>query len=153
RAGHRPGPALAAPAGARAAHAAVLLQPAAARLQPPRPGVPGGAAGEPRSGGGAAPMSPPALHQFHPITATGDAVTNGALFTRQVLRELGFESRIYAQHVAPGLEGDVLPHPRLPASCRDPLLVHHSHGHDLEPWLRRLQAPQFLVYHNVTPPR
>jgi glycosyltransferase involved in cell wall biosynthesis len=97
-------------------------------------------------------MRAPPVHQFHPVSATGDAVTNGMRLTRQLLRELGFESDVYVQHVGPGLEGDLLPHTALRPDGAV-LLVHHSHGHEVEAWLRDLPARQLLVYHNITPAR
>jgi glycosyltransferase involved in cell wall biosynthesis len=97
-------------------------------------------------------MRPPAVHQFHPVSAVGDAVTGGLLLTRQLLREMGFESEIYARHVGAGLEGEVRPHTALRAAGAT-LLVHHSHGHEMESWLRGLPGQQLLVYHNITPAR
>lgn len=97
-------------------------------------------------------MTPPAVHQFHPIAARGDAVTNGMRLTRQLLREMGLRSEIYAQYIGDGLEGDVRPHTALRPHDAV-LLVHHSHGHEVEPWLRKLPCRQLLVYHNITPAR
>ena len=36
-------------------------------------------------------MIPKAIHQFHSGSAFGDAVTNGMLYTKTILNELGFE--------------------------------------------------------------
>jgi len=97
-------------------------------------------------------MTPPSVHQFHPNVAVGDAVTNGMLLTRELLREMGLRSEIYAFIIGPGLEGDVRPYQALrPEGAA--LLVHHSHGHELEAWLAGVPARRFLVYHNITPAR
>jgi glycosyltransferase involved in cell wall biosynthesis len=97
-------------------------------------------------------MSNPAIHQFHSGSALGDGVTNGMLFTQKLLRELGFASNIYVQHVDPALGGAVLPHTALRSGPDDVLLVHHSMGHDLTQWVIDRPERKIIVYHNITPP-
>lgn len=92
------------------------------------------------------------IHQFHSGSAYGDAVTNSLFYVRGLLRDLGFESHIYVQHVAHELADDLLPHTAFRPSSSDALLVHHSMGHDLDAWLHKLECPKWLVYHNITPP-
>ena len=94
---------------------------------------------------------PRAIHQFHPGSAFGDGVTNGMLFTRGLLRELGFASEIYCEHVAPELAAELNPMERYEDSPDKVLLVHHSLGHDHENWLKGLRSRLALVYHNITP--
>jgi glycosyltransferase involved in cell wall biosynthesis len=92
-----------------------------------------------------------ALHQFSPNVAVGDGVTNGAFFTRRLLRELGFESEIYCDHVPPALTGQVLPRDAL---ARDPdswLLVHHALGYLDDSWLADFAGRSVMIYHNITP--
>ncbi len=96
-------------------------------------------------------MSRSAVHQFHSGSAPGDAVTNGLIFTRGLLRDLGFESEIFVQHVAPELAAELRPHTALPRRPGDWLLAHHSMGHDLGDWLLDLPQKKILVYHNITP--
>ena len=45
-----------------------------------------------------------AVHQFHSGSAVGDAVTNGMLLTRRLLRRLGYRSEIFVQHRPAALE-------------------------------------------------
>jgi len=92
-----------------------------------------------------------AVHQFHPGSAYGDGVTNGMLFTRGLLRELGLASEIYVEHIAPELAGQLQPYRSFADSDDALLLVHHSLGHDLEAWLEGLRCPKLLIYHNITP--
>ncbi len=96
-------------------------------------------------------MQPRAIHQFHSGSAVGDGVTNSLLFTRTLLREMGFQSSIYVEHVAPGLRGDLFPHTAYRGASDQVLLVHHSMGHDQTAWLLGLPDRKILVYHNITP--
>ena len=97
-------------------------------------------------------MQPAAIHQFHAGAAVGDGVTNSLLYTRSLLRELGYESEIYTARV-PAELSDELRYFR-DYRCRPDqwLLHHHSMGHDLDDWLAALTDPRILVYHNITPP-
>src|SRR5690348_18468423 len=70
------------------------------------------------------------VHQFHPSTAIGDAITGDMLEIQNVLRHAGFSSEIFTQHVAPGLEKVVRPLSHYPAGASSLLLVHHSMGFD-----------------------
>lgn len=92
-----------------------------------------------------------AVHQFHPSCASGDGVTSGMLFTRRLLRQLGFQSEIFCQHIPDDLQGDVVPLATLALQSDYLLLVHHSLGYENEQWLKELAAPKVLVYHNITP--
>jgi glycosyltransferase involved in cell wall biosynthesis len=96
---------------------------------------------------------PAAIHQFHNTAAAGDAVTNGLLFIRGLLRSLGYASEIYVYSImGDGPEGSGVRHYRTYATSPEQvLLVHHSHGHDLEDWVMGLKDRQVLVYHNITP--
>jgi glycosyltransferase involved in cell wall biosynthesis len=95
--------------------------------------------------------SGPAIHQFHSGSASGDAVTNGLLFTQGLLRELGFQSRVFVEHLAPELRGSLEHFTSYEPSARATLLVHHSMGHEQTGWLAGLPDRRILVYHNITP--
>lgn len=94
---------------------------------------------------------PMAIHQFHSGSAYGDAVTNGMLYTKKILQELGFESTIYVEHVAPELENEIEHYLNYESSEENILLLHHSMGHDLDEWISELKDKIILVYHNITP--
>jgi glycosyltransferase involved in cell wall biosynthesis len=96
-------------------------------------------------------MKPRAIHQFHASSAYADGVTNGLLFTRQLLRELGYPSQIYVEHVARELKGEVTHYKQYDPSPDQVLFVHHSQGHNLFGWLATLPDVKVLVYHNITP--
>jgi glycosyltransferase involved in cell wall biosynthesis len=96
-------------------------------------------------------MIPKAIHQFHSGSAFGDAVTNGMLYTKRILQELGFESKIYVEHVAPALENEIEHFSKYVSDENNILFLHHSMGHDLDEWIEKLNDKIVLVYHNITP--
>lgn len=95
---------------------------------------------------------PPAIHQFHAGSADGDGVTNSMFFTQRLLRELGFESEIFCEHVDPALTHRLRPMAEFPDRPGDVLLLHHSTGHEHGAWVQGMQSRPVLLYHNITPP-
>lgn len=93
----------------------------------------------------------PRIHQFSVSTAEGDGVTNGMIYTHKLLRQLGFESEIYAKNIPSGLYGQVRSYADFKDSQCDLLLYHHSLGHEEESWLFNQHCPKALIYHNITP--
>lgn len=96
-------------------------------------------------------FKPAAIHQFHGGSAQGDAITNGLLYTRDLLRELGFRSEIYCQDVAPELTDRIRSAPTFDDSPDVLLLVHFSWAIRYFDWLTGLRCRKILVFHNITP--
>jgi len=96
-------------------------------------------------------MKPKAIHQFHSGSAFGDAVTNGLLYTKRILTDLGFESKIFVEHVAPEYTEEIEHYSTYESDEENILLLHHSMGHDLDEWIENLKDKIILVYHNITP--
>jgi glycosyltransferase involved in cell wall biosynthesis len=92
-----------------------------------------------------------AIHQFHAGTAYGDAVTNAMFFTQGLLQDLGFQSKIYAEHIPRELASKVFRYDKYRPHSGQALLVHHSMGHDRTDWILANPDPKLLVYHNITP--
>jgi len=92
------------------------------------------------------------IDQFAATVAAGDGVTNGLLFTRSLLRDLGFESDIYSFSIPDQMAGQVLPARTFHSSQCSLLMYHHSMGHDHGRWLLQQKCPKAMVYHNITPP-
>jgi glycosyltransferase involved in cell wall biosynthesis len=97
------------------------------------------------------------IHQILVSASPGDAVTNAALGTRELLRRVG-PSEIFARYIHEGLAGDVLSledYERRPtaAGAGNLLIYHASIG---EPavlsFLLERRERLVLVYHNITPP-
>lgn len=98
-----------------------------------------------------APLGLQAVHQFHSGTAIGDAITNAMLLTRGLLRDLGYDSNVFAEHRAPGYEREIYGIDALPADNCYALIVRHSMGHDALERILALPVPKILLYHNITP--
>lgn len=92
-----------------------------------------------------------AVHQVTPSVSVGDGVTQGIFFTQHLLRELGYDSEIYAFASPPELRDTVKPYTALPSSKRQLLLVHHFIGSSHGPTLAARPECKILVYHNITP--
>lgn len=96
---------------------------------------------------------PRAVHQLVPNLAVGDAISQQVRTLRRMLRSIGRESEIYAQHVHASLEGEARPLRELRAIDPEALLLYHfSIGSEATDVYRMLPNPRALVYHNITPP-
>jgi glycosyltransferase involved in cell wall biosynthesis len=92
-----------------------------------------------------------AIHQLLQGLDYGDAISNQAVFIKEVLRDLGYESEIFVVNIgAPMADlgkvfkpGDIGP--------ADGLLFHHSIGSALTSQAIQHPGPKALVYHNITP--
>lgn len=91
------------------------------------------------------------VHQFHPGTARGDAITNQMFELQARLRHLGFVSDIFAEHIEPGLEDRIRAIHGYRGSESDLLLLHHSIGYDAFDEVIGLPNDIVAIYHNVTP--
>lgn len=91
------------------------------------------------------------IHQFHNTLTAGDAISNSLFFMQGMLRELGFESEIYASRFPEEFKNKVKHYTTLPASPHEALIFHHSMATGLEQWMDQLQNIIFLAYHNLTP--
>jgi glycosyltransferase involved in cell wall biosynthesis len=89
-----------------------------------------------------------------PSLQHGDAITNHALHLDRQLTRAGYETRLYARFLEPGLgsvgEADGaylawLDRPHL-------LLYHYALHCDNAVLYRASRAPKLLIYHNITPP-
>lgn len=93
-------------------------------------------------------------HQICVATTPGDAIANQVLEIGARLRTWGFETYIYAQHIAPEMVGRVRPdHEYLPyLHAEDDLLIYHYGLYT--PSVRYFQAARgrrVFMYHNITP--
>ncbi len=94
-----------------------------------------------------------AVHQFHSGTAVGDAITNQMFELQRLLRELGYESEILAEHIAPELQDRIRSIHAYRGSDLDLLLLHHSMGYGAFDDVVLLPNDIVTVFHNVTPER
>lgn len=98
-------------------------------------------------------MSQPVLHQFADAATTGDAITDQIFLIRRWLRDMGFVSEIYAEHIADKLTAEVRPITSYRHSPGEQHLVyHHSIGSDVADRVLALPQNHIMIYHNITPP-
>lgn len=96
----------------------------------------------------------PAVHQVMATLGYGDAIGNEALGIRQVLRDQGYDSRIYVQTSDPKVEDETEDYRNLiDDSHPDNILIHHfSIGSRASRLAFALPDRMILIYHNITPP-
>ena len=98
-------------------------------------------------------MSRPRLHQFLTGATVGDAITGQAFLMRGWLRDLGFESQIFALHVHETVADEVRPLSAYrKASQEEWAIYRHSIGSAVPDFLLEQRLTLFLIYHNITPP-
>lgn len=98
-------------------------------------------------------MSGVILHQFLTGATAGDAITDQALLMRRWLRDLGFESEIYAWHMHRSMGEEIHPMSTYHRARGEAWgIYHHSIGSDVPDFLVRQDLRLILVYHNITPP-
>lgn len=91
--------------------------------------------------------------QMLPSLAFGDAVSNDALAIRDVLSQLGYETRIYAENIQYKLQGHARAYRRMERTRKsDVVLYHHSIGTDMAFDFEKLSCRKVMIYHNITPP-
>ncbi|MDQ2951478.1 MAG: glycosyltransferase [Chloroflexota bacterium] len=95
-----------------------------------------------------------AVHQFHPVLAPGDAMSDHVFALRARLRSWGYASEAYAIEAKPGLETETRSYRELFRSmtAADTLIMHFSMGNEVFDQLTKLPGRKVLVFHNVTPP-
>ncbi|MGH9029010.1 MAG: glycosyltransferase family 4 protein [Acidimicrobiales bacterium] len=94
------------------------------------------------------------IHQVLPWLHTADAAGAHTLHARSALREAGYVSEIFVEHVDPPLADEVLPYEYLDQNLdkgRTVLLYQLAVGSVLVDRLLRRREPIFVNYHNLTP--
>ena len=84
----------------------------------------------------------------------GDAVSNDTLAIRDILRDMGHETGVYAENIDRRLPaGAARPVKELPRLGKDDVILYHaSTGTQLNFDLPRLPGRKLMIYHNITPP-
>ena len=85
--------------------------------------------------------------------AFGDAVSNDTLAIRDIIREMGYETGIYAEHIDERLPtGTARVVTELPRLDKDDVIIYHaSTGTQLNFDLPKLPGRKLMIYHNITP--
>jgi glycosyltransferase involved in cell wall biosynthesis len=93
------------------------------------------------------------VHQWVPSAHHGDAVGDQARRLRDLCREWGHESDLFAINVDPDLDGDVQSWDAPEARDGDVTILHFATASPMSAAFGRLPGARLLAYHNVTPAR
>ncbi len=91
------------------------------------------------------------INQWVPAAHTGDAIGNSARRTRDLLRQMGHTSDLYAMTLDDDLRDEVRPFSDPAAGAGDVTLFHFALPSPMTDAFARLPHRRILVYHNVTP--
>ena len=92
--------------------------------------------------------------QLLPTISYGDAVGNDTLAIREIIRQMGYETQIYAENIDGRLPArTAMPFSQFPTLSHDDVVIYHgSTGTDLNFRLPQLGGRKIMIYHNITPP-
>ncbi|MDZ7695474.1 MAG: glycosyltransferase family 4 protein [Deltaproteobacteria bacterium] len=94
------------------------------------------------------------IHQLLASASYGDAISNHALDIRDYLRERGYESDIFAEHLDLLMaEENVKAFSPHVISGKSGIIYHHSIGSGVTYYAIQHSGPKCLIYHNITPGR
>ena len=92
------------------------------------------------------------VFQFHSEVTLGDVITESLFYAQSILEAHSIPSRIYAEHCDPRLADKVGLIGQFNPRANDLLVIHHSTGHDIMPYLKSFSCKKLLVYHGYTHP-
>jgi L-malate glycosyltransferase len=99
------------------------------------------------------PVNRRILHQFLAGATAGDAITEQALIMRRWLRDMGFQSEIFAWHIHTSVESEIRPLTAYRRGRSEQWAIYrHSIGSDVPDFLAGQALRLILIYHNITPP-
>ncbi len=96
---------------------------------------------------------PERIHQLLASVTVGDAISDEAFEIRGMLREAGFESEIFCDHIHAKLMDEVYHfEDYMEISGADELFIlHYSIGTDVSKLAYHIPDRKILIYHNITP--
>lgn len=91
--------------------------------------------------------------QLMPTLAYGDAVGNDALAVHRILKNRGYETKIYAEIIDKRIPREMAEYAGgLENSSDDVIIYHMSTGSGLNAEFAKMQGRKIMIYHNITPP-
>jgi len=98
----------------------------------------------------------PAIHQFIAGFSRGDAISNEAVFMRDIFRQWGYPSEIFAERkrILPELRREAVDVAQATTRVKpsDVVLLHLSIGSLVNDVFDQLRCRKVILYHNITPP-
>lgn len=94
------------------------------------------------------------VYQLLPSLSYGDAVGNDTLALEKVIKEMGYETGIYADNIDVRLADDVANSlDKLPKLNKDDVIIYHlAIGSRINDMLKNFACKKLVIYHNITPP-
>ena len=92
------------------------------------------------------------IHQLLPTISPYDAIGNETFVIQSILKNLGYDSKIYAENIPPDLTNKVKKYTEYKQNKNDIFIYHHSIGSNLFDFIESLDRKIILIYHNITPP-
>jgi len=92
-----------------------------------------------------------AIHQLGTNLSFGDAISNDMLEIQKVLRELGYDSEIYAQCMDPRMAEHFNLFTKYRENPDNLLIFHASMGGGVFDFFEKLSGKKMIIYHNMTP--
>lgn len=90
--------------------------------------------------------------QLLPTIVYGDAVSNEALLMQDIINEMGYESKIFAQNIDDKVANRVSNVKKLKLDREDILIYHMSTGSELSQLVYEMENKnKIMIYHNITP--
>ena len=94
------------------------------------------------------------IDQFLPGFAPHDAIGSHVLQTRRALRDAGFDSDIFGEHIHGPMDREAKDFRSYTRSRQDTFLLYHaSTSSPMAAFLAGRDEPLLINYHNITPPR
>ncbi|WP_017319089.1 glycosyltransferase [Mastigocladopsis repens] len=91
------------------------------------------------------------IHQLLPGFTYGDAISNQARAIRDYLRNLGYKSNIFVEHLDPAVAKEGKKFQPDSISPQAGLIYHHSIGCEVTDYAIAHPGTKCLIYHNITP--
>lgn len=92
--------------------------------------------------------------QLMPTLAYGDAVGNDALAIHKILKNRGYETKIYAEIIDKRISQEMAaPVCRMETGRDDVIIYHMSTGSGLNTGFAKMKGRKVMIYHNITPSR
>jgi glycosyltransferase involved in cell wall biosynthesis len=93
------------------------------------------------------------IHQILPTISPCDAIGNEAFVIRDILRNWGYRSEIFAQNIHQSINSvNQLSEHKKRSSKKNVLIYHFSIGSDVSKYVMNAPDRKILLYHNITPP-
>lgn len=94
-----------------------------------------------------------AIHQFIGKSSPGYSVSDYALALQDAITSWGYHSTIFASEVDKSLGHRIRAFRTYKPRPTDLLILHYAIANEVTDWVKSLNIPLILCYHNVTPPR